>query len=176
MECEIGRPRLPAGFACVHRREYRRQRLPCKNSRKFRPHRENVEALAEARPQARLLETGDIDDPKPWLEAYEAGVGSPLELKFLRLFERHGLAVDKQVEVSPSDDALPISTADFVVTGKRIAIYIDSAAFHVGRALSRDRFLRDRLRNGSPAWKVVELRAQDLQKGEDLVREIQGVV
>lgn len=32
-----------------------------------------------------LLQTGDIDAPRPWLEAYAAGVCSPLELKFLRL-------------------------------------------------------------------------------------------
>jgi len=132
----------------------------------------DLEALKVMNPQRRPPQTGDIDDPKPWLEAYAAGVGSPLELKFQRLFEKHGLAVDKQVEVSPSDDLPPISTADFVVTGKCIAIYIDGAAFHVGRVLSRDRFIRDRLRNGNPPWRVVELRAQDLGRGEEVVKEI----
>ena len=135
----------------------------------------DLDALKAARPVARPPQTGDIDDPKPWLEAYEAGVGSPLELKFLRLFEKHGLAVDKQVAVAPSDDAQPISTADFVVTGQRIAIYIDSAAFHVGRVLSRDRFIRDRLRNGSPPWKVVQLRAEDLGRREEVVRGIRSL-
>ena len=43
-------------------------------------------------PKSRPLETGDVEDPGPWLEAYEAGVGSPLELKFLRLFEQHGFS------------------------------------------------------------------------------------
>jgi hypothetical protein len=48
-----------------------------------------LEALGAAEaPVRRPLETGDIDDPKPWLESYAAGVGSPLELKFLRLFEQ----------------------------------------------------------------------------------------
>src|SRR5262249_20736440 len=44
-----------------------------------------LESLAQAAPMGRRLETGDIDDPKPWLDAYAAGVGSPLELKFHRL-------------------------------------------------------------------------------------------
>ena len=41
----------------------------------------------------RTPQTGDIYDPRPWLEAYHAGVGLPLEFKFLRLFEQHGIKV-----------------------------------------------------------------------------------
>ena len=133
----------------------------------------DLEGLAAAKPEPRRLETGDIDDPRPWLEAYAAGVGSPLELKFLRLFEQHGLAVEKQVPVSPSDGEPPISIADFALPGKRVAIYIDGAAFHVGRNLRRDRFIRDRLRNGSPPWRIIELRAADLRHGEEVVATIQ---
>lgn len=52
--------------------------------------------------------------------------------------------------------------ADFAVPDKRLAIYIDGAAFHVGVNLKRDKYLRDKLRNGEPPWTVVELRAKDL--------------
>lgn len=128
-----------------------------------------LEALAEVKPNVRPLKTGDIDDPKPWLEAYAAGVGSPLELKFLRLFEKHGFHPQKQVPLSPSPSELPISIADFAVADQRLAIYIDGAAFHVGQRLRRDRFIRDRLRNGNPPWQVEELRAADLGGGAALV-------
>ena len=51
----------------------------------------DLEALAVLAPEVLPLERGDHHDPKPWLAAYDAGVGSPLELAFLRLFEQHGL-------------------------------------------------------------------------------------
>jgi hypothetical protein len=129
----------------------------------------DIHALSETPPQSRPIESADIDDPRPWLEAYSAGVGSPLELKFLRLFEKHGLAVEKQVPVSPSDDEPPISVADFAIPGKRVAIYVDSAAFHVGQALRRDRFIRQRLAEARSPWRIVELKAADLAKGHALV-------
>jgi hypothetical protein len=47
---------------------------------------------------------------------------------------------------------------------RRLAIYIDDAAFQVGQRLRRDRFIRDRLRNGNPPWRVEELRAADLRQ------------
>lgn len=132
----------------------------------------DLETLAGTPVETRPLLVSDIDDPRPWLEAYAAGVGSPLELKFLRLFEANGIKVDKQVPIGPQDDGKPISLADFVVSGKRVAIYIDGAAFHCGANLRRDRFIRDRLRNGTPPWKVVELRAVDLARGSELRNEI----
>jgi hypothetical protein len=131
-----------------------------------------LEELRHQPPRRRPLETGDIDDPRPWLEAYAAGVGSPLELKFLRLFEQHGFHPEKQVPVSPTDGGAPISVADFAVPMRRVAIYVDGAAFHTGVNLRRDRNIRNRLREGSPPWKIVELRAVDLQRGADLIREI----
>jgi len=105
----------------------------------------DLEMLASEESASRPHQTGDIDDPRPWLAAYAAGVGSPLELKFLNLFETHGLAVQKQVPMPP---AAPISIADFAIQHgeKIIAIYIDGAAFHVGRNLRRDKFIRDKLR------------------------------
>jgi len=99
-------------------------------------------------------------------------VGSPLELKFLRLFEQHGFHPQKQVPVAPNLGDLPISIADFAVSERRLAIYIDGAAFHVGQNLRRDRFIRRRLREGSPPWRVEELRAADLARGAGLVQQL----
>ena len=49
-------------------------------------------------------------DGAPWrpLDAYAAGVGSPLELKFLRLFEQHGFSPAKQVPISVLEGSSPI--------------------------------------------------------------------
>lgn len=132
----------------------------------------DLQALAGEAPLTRPLQTGDIDNPGPWLDAYAAGVGSPLELKFLRLFEQHGLKVEKQVPVAPTNGEQPISIADFAIPSARVAIYIDGAAFHSGPNLRRDARIRERLRNGNPPWKVVELRAQDLSRGEAVADQI----
>ena len=132
----------------------------------------DLEMIKEVQIKKRPKETGDIDDPKPWLEAYDAGVGSPLELKFLRLFEQFGLQVVKQEPVGTDDISRPISIADFGIREKRIAIYIDGAKFHVGQNLRRDKYIREKLRTGTNPWKVVELRASDLSKGKKLIEEI----
>ena len=41
-----------------------------------------------------------------------------------------------------------------------------------GANLRRDRAIRDRLRQGTPAWRVEELRAVDLAGGANLVRRL----
>jgi hypothetical protein len=123
----------------------------------------DLEGLAMAPPEAIPAELGDGDDPRPWLEAYDAGVGSPLELKFLRLFEQHGVEVEKQVPVGPELDGLAISQADFRVAGTSVLVYVDGAAFHTGSRLRRDRAIRKALREGGAAWRVVELTARDLR-------------
>jgi hypothetical protein len=129
----------------------------------------HLQAIAEQQPAAQPIERGDDESPTPWLEAYSAGVGSPLELRFLRLFERYGFNPEKQVPVAPREGAAPISVADFAVPERRVAIYIDGAAFHIGAALRRDRSIRDRLRNGTPPWRIEELTASDLSLGQALV-------
>ena len=134
-----------------------------------------LEELAQIVPKSRPLETGDVEDPGPWLEAYEAGVGSPLELKFLRLFEQHGFSPQKQVPVGPSDSESPISVADFAVRERHLAIYIDGAAFHTGERYRRDRFIRRRLKEATPPWTVEELRATDLGQGAQLVERLREV-
>jgi hypothetical protein len=125
----------------------------------------DLEALAMAEPETLPLQRGDSDDPSPWLEAYDAGVGSPLELKFLRLFEKHGIEVEKQVPVSPDPGGRPISQADFKVKDRNTLIYIDGAAFHTGSRLRRDRAIRRALADGLNRWKVLEFTAKDLHAG-----------
>jgi len=132
----------------------------------------DLEQLAESPSEPVPLQVGDSNDPRPWLEAFAAGVGSPLELRFLRLFEQHGFHPDRQVPVAPSEAEQPISIADFAVPSRRLAIYVDGAAFHVGARLRRDRIIRNRLRDGSLRWTVVELRAADLSRGAALVQEL----
>jgi hypothetical protein len=131
-----------------------------------------LEVLASSAPESLPLQKGDTFDPKPWLEAYKAGVGSPLELKFLKLFEKYGFHPEKQLPVSVNNEVNPISIADFAVKDKRIAIYIDGASVHVGRALRRDRYIRDRLRKSTPPWTVIELMAKDLNRAEEIVKDI----
>jgi hypothetical protein len=114
-----------------------------------------LEALASAAPAVRPLQAGDLDDPGLWLEAYAAGVGSPLELKFLRLFEQPGFHPEKQVPIVLTPGGRPITLADFAVPERRLAIYIDGASVHVGQNLRRDRNIRDRLRTAEPAWTAV---------------------
>lgn len=128
-----------------------------------------LEALASSQPVQKPLTSGDIDDPGPWLEAYAAGVGSPLELKFLKLFEEHGFHPEKQVPIALRDGEKPITVADFAVPENRIAIYVDGSAFHVGQNLRRDRFIRNRLRQTKPPWRVEEFLAADLAAGRAIL-------
>jgi len=128
--------------------------------------------MAETAPQPVPLEQGDSHDPRPWLKAFAAGVGSPLELRFLRLFQEHGFNPQTQVPMAPADGAPPISIADFAVPDRNLAIYVDGAAFHVGARLRRDRIIRNRLREVPRHWTVVELRAPDLAHGAALVQEL----
>jgi hypothetical protein len=122
----------------------------------------DLETLSMAAPEALLLQHGDSDDPSPWLEAYDAGVGSPLELKFLRLFEKHGIELEKQVPVSPDPGGRPISQADFKVRDKNILIYIDGAVFHAGMRLRRDRAIRRSLIEGALGWRILVFTSKDL--------------
>lgn len=132
----------------------------------------DLELLASDPPRSLPVSDHERFDPRPWIDAYQAGVGSPLELTFLRLFETHGIEVEKQVPVSPEPGGRAISRADFVVKGKPIAIYIDSAAFHTGSNLRRDRAIRARLRSGSAGWTIIELQHGDLLHPETFLEKL----
>lgn len=131
-----------------------------------------LEVLANAAPTPQPLHVGDLDDPGPWLDAYNAGVGSPLELKFLHLFEQHSFHPEKQVPIALTPGGRVMTIADFAVPEHRLAIYIDGASVHVGHVLRRDRYIRQRLQTATPPWKVVELRATNLVEGGALVERI----
>jgi hypothetical protein len=132
----------------------------------------DLETMAMAEPETLPLQLGDFDNASPWLQAYDAGVGSPLELKFLRLFEKHGIEVEKQVPVSPDPGGRPISQADFKVKDRNVLIYIDGAAFHIGGRLRRDRAIRKSLAEGNERWKIVELKAKDLPLSHEWIGKI----
>jgi hypothetical protein len=132
----------------------------------------DLETLAMAEPETLPLKRGDSDDPSPWLEAYDAGVGSPLELKFLRLFAKHGIEVEKQVPVSPVPGGRPISQADFRVKDRNVLIYIDGAAFHIGSRLRRDRAIRQSLVDGLNKWTVIECAGKDLHAASEFIELI----
>lgn len=133
-----------------------------------------LQSLASEKPAVQKPELGDTHDPRPWLEAYAAGVGSPLELKFLRLFEQHGFKPAKQVPIAIPEGSTPITIADFGIPEKRIAIYIDGASVHLGHVARRDNYIRNRLRNATPSWKVFELRAVDLGRGGAVVETLRN--
>ena len=78
------------------------------------------------------------------------------------------------VPVATIFDEPTISITDFAVPERRLASHIDGAAFHLGQRLRRDRFIRDKLRNGDPPWRVEELRAADLGQGRAMADRIQG--
>lgn len=129
-----------------------------------------LEVLRDAVPVAR--DAGYSDDPSPWLEAYAEGVGSPLELRFWRLFQQHGFSPAKQLEIRLAPGTPAVSVADFGVEAARLAIYVDGASVHAGHRLRRDRFIRQKMRDAQPAWRVVEVRAADLARGTALVKEL----
>src|SRR6185437_12534618 len=122
-----------------------------------------LEVLKAAAPT--VCGVGFTDAPTPWLEAYAEGVGSPLELKFWRLFQLHGFSPAKQLDIRLTPDAPAVSIADFGIESARLAIYIDGASVHVGHRLRRDRIIRQRMKEADPTWRVVELHAADLGRG-----------
>jgi len=129
-----------------------------------------LETLQQAAPEP--CDCGFTNDPAPWLEAYAEGVGSPLELKFWRLFQQYNFQPAKQLRICLKPGEPCISIADFGVEAARLAIYVDGASVHVGRRLRRDRIIRQRMKEAQPPWQVVELRAADLGRGESLVKEL----
>lgn len=132
----------------------------------------SLEALAQAAPTT--LPTNDGSDPRPWLEAWEAGVGSPLELAFLRALEARGVAVEKQYPLADRPGAAPFTVVDFAIPSRRIAMYVDGRAFHVGSNLRRDRAIRDRLATMDPPWRVESLSVEDLRAGLPSLHDLFG--
>jgi Protein kinase domain/DEAD/DEAH box helicase/Domain of unknown function (DUF1998)/Helicase conserved C-terminal domain len=133
-----------------------------------------LEAIQRKSPVRRTGKGSDQARVRAWLDAYDAGVGSPLELRFLRVFEARGLKLEKQYAIAVKEGQSPITFADFAMPEQRLAIYIDGAGFHVGRNLRRDRRIRVRLREAEPPWRVEELTAADLANGIERLADLFG--
>ncbi|MDK9701461.1 MAG: DUF1998 domain-containing protein, partial [bacterium] len=132
---------------------------------------DTIEELAQLPTIERKLETGDINDPRPWLAAYSEGMGSPLEAKFWAEFVKLGFKLEKQYPIFIEGSPKALTIADFAVPEKRIAMYIDGTTFHVGQNLRRDRFIREKLRGLALPWRVIVLQLRDITNIIEIVRE-----
>ena len=125
-----------------------------------------LEMLRQSAPRGLPLKYDGTSQVKAWLEAYDAGVGSPLELKALRILEARGIQVEKQFPIAlPGSEGKAITVADFAIPAMRVAMYVDGAAFHKGENLRRDRYIRERLSTADPPWRVIEIGARDIEEG-----------
>jgi len=133
---------------------------------------ETLEVLQTAPPVA--VPVKRQHDPRPWLAAWAAGVGSPLELSFLRAFASKGLTLEKQYGIAAAPGEKAFTIADFALPAQRVAIYVDGRAFHVGSNVRRDQAIRARLRAMDPPWRVESLTVDDLRAGLPTLRDLFG--
>jgi hypothetical protein len=134
-----------------------------------------LEGLRDELPAAVPLHAIDVNDPRPWRAAFEAGVGSPLEYRCLQLLQGAGLTPQKQFSIQSSGRLITI--ADFAFPEQRVAIYVDGASIHLGEVLCRDHRIEHRLSSISPAWTVVRLRRSDIDSSpQELSRRIQPLL
>ena len=121
-----------------------------------------LEGLRDDRAAATSLTEADVNDPGPWREAFEAGTGSPLEYRCLRLLEGAGLQPSKQYAISETPGGRAFTVADFAFPAQRVAVYVDGASIHLGTVLRRDRRIEERLRGMTPPWSVVRLGRKEI--------------
>src|SRR5262249_9806012 len=86
-----------------------------------------LEGLREEAPSATTLTKADLNDPRPWLEAFEAGVGSPLEYRCLMLLTAAGLNPLKQFPIADPSTGRVFTVTDFAYPDRRVAVYVDGA-------------------------------------------------
>jgi hypothetical protein len=136
-----------------------------------------LEGLREERPQALPLTEADRNDPAPWREVFEAGVGSPLELRCLRLLEQAGLTPQKQFTILDPASGRVLTVADFAFPDNRVAIYVDGASIHLGAVLRRDRRIEQRLSEAKPAWRVLRFGRRDIDgRPAELIGRVQAAL
>jgi hypothetical protein len=134
-----------------------------------------LEGLRDQAPTAAPLDAIDVNDPRPWRVAFEAGVASPLEHRCLQLLERAGLAPAKQFPIQAGGNL--VTVADFAFPDKRVALYVDGASIHLGEVLCRDRRIEQRLKEMRPPWSVLRLRRRDIDlSGEETMRRIRTLL
>src|SRR5262249_416392 len=116
-----------------------------------------LEGLREDPPEAIAPSAQDLNDPGPWREALEAGVGSPLEMRCWTPTQADGLSPVKQPPINDPETRRLLPIADFAFPDDRVAVYVDGASIHVGTVLRRDRRIEQRLRSMEPPWTVIRL-------------------
>jgi replicative superfamily II helicase len=119
-----------------------------------------LEGLRDEVPAAVPLDAVDVNDPRPWRAAFEAGVGSPLEHRCLLLLQSAGLAPRRQFPIQSGGRLITI--ADFAFPDRRVAIYIDGASIHLGQVLCRDQRIEHRLGQLDLPWSMLRLRRRDI--------------
>ena len=131
-----------------------------------------LEGLREDPPVAVATSAQDLNDPRPWREAFEAGVGSPLEFRCWTHMQAAGLNPVKQFPITDPDTRRLLTIADFAFPEECVSIYVDGASIHVGNVLRRDRRIEQRLHGMEPSWTVIRLgRSQiDHHPGEMIER------
>jgi len=137
-----------------------------------------LEGLRHDPPEAIALSAQDLHDPRPWREAFEAGVGSPLELRCWTHMQAAGLSPAKQHPIHDPETRRLLTIADFAFPDDQVAVYVDGASIHLGHVLRRDRRIEQRLRGMEPPWTVIRLdrRQIDLHSQEmvDRIRTALG--
>jgi len=119
-----------------------------------------LEGLRDEAPTAVPLNTFDVNDPRPWRAAFEAGVASPLEHRCLQLLENAGLTPQKQFAIQAAADSS--RSRDFAFPEQRLALYVDGASIHLVEVLCRDRRIEQRLQGLSPPWTALRLGRKDI--------------
>ena len=136
-----------------------------------------LEGLREDAPVPVPLEAIDLNDPRPWREAFEAGVGSPLEYRCWMQLQAAGLAPQKQHPIADPATGRRITVADFAFPDRRVAVYVDGASIHVGEVLRRDRRIEESLRAMESPWTVLRYGRKDIDGNPGLmIEQIRGAV
>lgn len=134
-----------------------------------------LEGLRDETPTVAALNAVDVNDPRPWRAAFEAGVDSPLEHRCLKLLESAGLTPRKQFPFQA--DGRLVTIADFAFPEQRVALYVDGASIHLGEVLCRDRRIEQRLNELNPPWTVLRLRRRDIDlAAQETVAKIQSLL
>jgi very-short-patch-repair endonuclease len=121
------------------------------------------------------LDAIDVNDPRPWRTAFEAGVGSPLEYRCLLLLQSAGLTPQKQFPIQNGEQLITI--ADFAFPDQRVAIYVDGASIHLGQVLCRDHRIEHCSRLLDQPWSVLRLRRKDIDfSPQQTLAEIQSLL
>ena len=131
--------------------------------------------LSQAPVKRLSLSKADIADPRPWLEAAKAGVGSPLEHRWLQILADAGLEPVKQHPISDKSERV-FTIADFAFPERRVAIYVDGLAYHLGDRQRRDKAIEEGLRQQDPPWRTIRLTAKDLARQKEVVAQLRAML